>query len=260
MCVRLGARSRPWVSPWDTCWAGRDEPLQRPRTRRALQTLRPRGPEALRPPAGAQGRGGRGHGAQCPAAWAGLPAPSFRVGEEAHLGEAERAWGVGGLRCEGDPGGDQAGTERAWPLGLKCFLASQVFAGEPRVRSVGGCEPSCVTEAVPGVGVGGAERPGGRGGKAGIPSTLRPLGSKGREVATSTSGGLLLREAWAPACGLGRRSRVAESVFWPAGRPGEVETSCAAVFGAREAGPDALEFRAPVIRWEEAQSAEVALG
>lgn len=53
---------------------------------------------------------------------------------------------------------------------------------------------------------------------------------------------------------------MAESVFWPAGCPGVVVTSCAAVFGAREAGPDALEFRTPVIRWEEAQSAEVALG
>ena len=38
---------------------------------------------------------------------------------------------------------------------------------------------------------------------------------------------------------------MAESVFWPVGRPGKVVTSCAAVFGAREAGLDALEFGAP---------------
>ena len=53
---------------------------------------------------------------------------------------------------------------------------------------------------------------------------------------------------------------MADSVFWPVGRPGEVVTSCSAVFGAREAGLDALESGAPVIRWEEAQSAEVAVG
>ena len=98
------------------------------------------------------------------------------------------------------PGGPVAKTPGS-PLGhsgWKCFLASQVFAGEPRVRPVGVCEPSCVTEAVPGVGAGGAERPGGHGGKAGIPSVLRPLGSKDREAATLTREGLLVREARAP--------------------------------------------------------------
>ena len=67
-----------------------------------------------------------------------------------------------------------------------------MFAGELQVRPVGVCEPSCVTEAVPGVGVGGAERPGEHGGKAGIPSVLRPLGSEDREAATSTRESLLV--------------------------------------------------------------------
>lgn len=52
---------------------------------------------------------------------------------------------------------------------------------------------------------------------------------------------------------------MAESVFWPMGAPGEGRDWVRLSLGAREAGLDALEFGA-LICWEEAQSAEVALG
>lgn len=129
------------------------------------------------------------------------------------------------------------------------------------MRPVGVCEPSCVTEAVPGVGAGGAERPGGQEGRLASHPSFVPWGQR-----TERQPPRHVKVSWyerrGPLChsGLQKQSRMADSVFWPVGRPGEVVTSCSAVFGAREAGLDALESGAPVISWEEAQSAEVAVG
>lgn len=55
-CRQAGCR----CLPWDSCWAGQDEPLQCLRTRRSPQTLQPHGPKVLHPPAGAGSGGGDG--------------------------------------------------------------------------------------------------------------------------------------------------------------------------------------------------------